>query len=429
MALADVLKSEAFANSPRLQDFLTYIVEEQIAGRGHAIKGKTIATDVYQRDLDEAGNAQNLVRVEARRLRRLLDEYYADEGRAVPLRIQIETGGYRPRFKTVEPAYTMRSAAVLPPEPRRKVGSLTTFAIFVSLGLTCLAVGFGIATFRNDARKPEPVTRTETARLAALRERSMSSVQAANLAQQARGLFFPLFDLQRQTITLESFRHVVALDPGLPAGYAGSAQVLALQSFLSDDATEASELLSEALAMAERATDLGPSDAWSQAAHGWTLAVAGDMAGALRRARIAVELAPEDGHTLDLVGITALLANDPSLMADVSDPDRPRTGSGRFAANNIWGTSHLMMGNYPEVVKAFSNAAERGLPVSAPSLMLLATAQRMSGDDMAAEQAILEMTTTWPGFPADEVSNRFFAKDPVTLKRVMDTLSAYSWNE
>ena len=72
-ALGRVLASEGFAASPRLQQFLTYVVEETIAGRGQSIRGKTIAADVYGRDLGEAG-AQNIVRVEARRLRRLLDE-------------------------------------------------------------------------------------------------------------------------------------------------------------------------------------------------------------------------------------------------------------------------------------------------------------------------------------------------------------------
>ncbi|NDR56608.1 tetratricopeptide repeat protein [Aliiruegeria sabulilitoris] len=154
----------------------------------------------------------------------------------------------------------------------------------------------------------------------------MPIVQATNLAEQTRGMFFPLFDLKRQEIALTAFRHAIDLDPNLPSGYAGAAQILALLAYLSDDATRASELLAEASSMAESALERGPTDGWAKATVGWTLAVSGDTEAALRRARIAVDLSPEDGHVLDLVGITAIISNDPILAAEVSDPERPRLG-------------------------------------------------------------------------------------------------------
>ena len=143
-------------------------------------------------------------------------------------------------------------------------------------------------------------------------------------------MFFPLFDLRRQAINLETFRYVIDLDPQLAAGYAGSAQVLALKSLLTSDADASTALVSEALEMAERATTLDPLDGWSQAAHGWTLAVTGDSEGALRRARIALDLSPQDGHTLDLIGITALVVNDPVFMAEVSQSTTASTGRWPF---------------------------------------------------------------------------------------------------
>ena len=100
-ALTRVVTSETFVSSPRLKDFLTYIVEEYLAGRDNGIKGKAIAVDVYQRELDEAGSAQNLVRVEAGRLRRVLTEYYSQEGQTDPVRIWVDAGSYRPRFESI----------------------------------------------------------------------------------------------------------------------------------------------------------------------------------------------------------------------------------------------------------------------------------------------------------------------------------------
>ncbi|GAA6161879.1 hypothetical protein NBRC116589_40530 [Ruegeria sp. HU-ET01832] len=219
---------------------------------------------------------------------------------------------------------------------------------------------------------------------------------------------------------------MIDLDPQLAAGYAGSAQVLTLKSLLTSDADASTALVAEALEMAERATTLDPLDGWSQAAHGWTLAVTGDSEGALRRARIALDLSPQDGHTLDLIGITALVVDDPVLMAEVSNPQRSRLGVGRFAYNNIYGAAQLMLENYGEVIDAFSKAAERGHPVSPPSLFLLATAYHETGNTVGAEKAIVEMLDTWPDFPARSVVERFFVKDPETRSRVLSVLDLYS---
>ena len=438
-ALARVLASEGFANSPRLQAFLTYIVEEDLSGRGSAIKGKIVATDVYGKELDEGGSALNLVRVEARRLRRGLDDYYSEAGRTDTVRIGMQTGGYRPRFERIaqiapaEPAESVapeRPAAPAPSsaaiEPRRPMRLSRRSALLVggvALVLMMVAGTFGLRQTPHGAGiRPQ----VDPATLSALRERSMSSVQAANLAEQTRAMFFPLFDLKRQVRTLDAFRQVIELDPLLASGYAGAAQVLALQSMLTQDQAASSDLIAEALEMAEQATRLSPTDGWAQAAHGWALAVAGNMPDALRRAKIAADLAPKDGHVIDLVGITALVANDAALMAEVSDPARPRTGIGRFANNNIWGASQLMLENYEAVINAFATAAERGHPISAPSLFLLGTAYDMSGKPEAARQAIEELHTTWPGFPAAAVAGRFFSNDAVTRDRVLTTLSAYS---
>jgi hypothetical protein len=61
-----------------------------------AIRGKAIAAEVYNRDLDDFEAGQNLVRVEARRLHRHLAEYYAGPGNTDPWHICIDLGGYVP---------------------------------------------------------------------------------------------------------------------------------------------------------------------------------------------------------------------------------------------------------------------------------------------------------------------------------------------
>jgi Flp pilus assembly protein TadD len=195
---------------------------------------------------------------------------------------------------------------------------------------------------------------------------------------------------------------------------------------MTTDPGEAAALAKEALEMAERATTLDPTSGWSQAAHGWTLVVTGDTVAGLRRARIGAELEPQDGHVLDLIGISALVANEPSLMAEVSHPDVVRVGSGSFGYNNIYGASQLMLENYGTVIDFFSTAAERGHPVSAPSLFLLATAYSELGDRTNAVAALTEMKDTWPSFPAEAAARKFFRNDPETLNRVLAALSLLS---
>ena len=48
-ALGRVAASAAFSASPRMQDFLRYVVEETLAGRGDEIKGYSLALEVFRR--------------------------------------------------------------------------------------------------------------------------------------------------------------------------------------------------------------------------------------------------------------------------------------------------------------------------------------------------------------------------------------------
>ncbi len=98
-ALASVLKDERLTHTERLRGFLTYIVEEEIEGRGGEIRGKTIAQDVYGRVPSDGPDPENVVRVDARRLRQILELHYKGSGRNDPVQLHLDSGGYRPRFE------------------------------------------------------------------------------------------------------------------------------------------------------------------------------------------------------------------------------------------------------------------------------------------------------------------------------------------
>jgi tetratricopeptide (TPR) repeat protein len=397
-ALDGVLSSDAFVAAPRLRQFLSYVVEERAAGRGESIKGKSIAVDVYERSLDD-DTSQNLVRVEARRLRRQLDQYYRGHGRNDPWRIVIDVGGYAPRFERQAPG----SDVPLQPRPtgnRRPI-------LFATGGIAAILV-VAIVNLPRNAGSEDSGAARNSAVLGAMRQRSVQAVQAVNLAEQQRGMFFPLFDTRRQNLSLDAYRHVIELDPGLHHGYAGASQVLATLALVTPDADLADRYLAESRELATKAFDMSPDNAWSLGAYAWMLAVAGEVDEAIVHAQLAVKLAPDEGHVLDLAGITGIVANSAAFAAEVSDPDRQRRGEGRFGANNIWGTAQYMLGNYSTVVDVFSRAPEAGAPVSAPSLILLAAAHDHLEELTAARRYVDELNESWPNFPVEHVVSRFF---------------------
>ncbi len=421
-ALQSVVSSVAFQASPRLQQFLTYVVEETLAGRGAQIRGKAIAVEVYGRSIDGTGG-QNLVRVEARRLRRLLNEFYEDQWDGQGVRIFVDSGGYKPRFSQGRTTGSDNSNA----QDSDLLGGNRRLVQLLPIGLGCLVLiaVTGLWFTRDNKAVLRTTQSIEQAERTALGEQSLTRLQAANLADQARGMFFPVFDVKRQQIALGMFQHAVELDPALSDGFAGTAQVLATLALLSPDEAQRDDLFSRASEMSGKALELSPSDAWANGANGWVLAVKNQPNEALKYARMSVELAPKDGHILDLAGITAIMANAPELAAEVSDPERVRSGSGRFGARNIWGVSQLMLGNYENVVEAFQGAPAAGAPVSAPSLLFQAVAHDQLGNSEEAQLLVTEMRRTWPDFPSEYLANRIFQNDGATRNAVFETLKKY----
>lgn len=93
--LANVLSDPEFERNPSVSRFLAFVVAETLEGRGARLKAFTIAVAVFGRD--ETFDAQNnsIVRVQAARLRQLLDAYYAGPGAGDPIRIEMPVGAYR----------------------------------------------------------------------------------------------------------------------------------------------------------------------------------------------------------------------------------------------------------------------------------------------------------------------------------------------
>ena len=108
--LARVLGSSVFAQAGRSTEFLRFVVEETLAGRGDRLKGYTIAIEVFGKPPEFDAQTDPLVRVEAGRLRRRLIEYYHGEGRDNAVRIALPKNGYAPAFTSMAAAPTPAAA-------------------------------------------------------------------------------------------------------------------------------------------------------------------------------------------------------------------------------------------------------------------------------------------------------------------------------
>ncbi|MBS1826721.1 MAG: hypothetical protein JST93_15500 [Acidobacteria bacterium] len=99
-----IATSEMFLQSGRLCRFLRFTVEAKLRGNAEQIKEYLLGREVFDRNGDYDPRTDPIVRVEARRLRKKLDEYYAGPGAQDTLRIGYPKGSYTPEFTTTPPA-------------------------------------------------------------------------------------------------------------------------------------------------------------------------------------------------------------------------------------------------------------------------------------------------------------------------------------
>jgi TolB-like protein/tetratricopeptide (TPR) repeat protein len=122
--LDKILASPSFVNSARMRQFLRLVVERTLAGRRDSLKESVIGTEVFERSPDYDPSVEPVVRVEARRLRAKLQEYYEGEGIHDPVVISLPKGGYAPAFEfrpgaPVAPPAAPPVALPAPPPPAR----------------------------------------------------------------------------------------------------------------------------------------------------------------------------------------------------------------------------------------------------------------------------------------------------------------------
>ncbi len=97
--LSKILRSQIFRSSDMLKNFLAFVVNESFNNGGKNLKQYTIAVQAFGRNVDFDSAEDPIVRIQASRLRRHLEEYYREEGTSDRVVISLPKGGYTPKFE------------------------------------------------------------------------------------------------------------------------------------------------------------------------------------------------------------------------------------------------------------------------------------------------------------------------------------------
>ena len=136
-----ILASLTFQKVERLKRFISFIVAESMAGRRAQLKEYVVGTAVFGKDPSFDPRNDPIVRVQARRLRARLDQYFREEGGTDDVVIEMPKGGYSPSFRLRE------SGAAATPASGSTLGQNTVAVLLFkddsangSLGHVCRAL-------------------------------------------------------------------------------------------------------------------------------------------------------------------------------------------------------------------------------------------------------------------------------------------------
>lgn len=127
--LERIVASPQLSSSNVLSAFLTFIVQETLDGRAGDLKEYTIGTCALKREVDFNPQLDAIVRIHAGRLRRMLKEYYSENGCSDPVIISIPKGSYVPTFVRNDAATTLGGATKFADRPEDSVNGRSSIKI------------------------------------------------------------------------------------------------------------------------------------------------------------------------------------------------------------------------------------------------------------------------------------------------------------
>jgi Tol biopolymer transport system component len=143
-----IVASPLFEDADRLVRFLTFVVEQTLAGNGGQLKESVVGIEVFGRAPGYDPKIDPIVRVQARRLRAKLEAWYQDGGRDSAIRIALPKGGYEPEFGPAPPGPPAPPAQSAPVREALPVAQPRRTVIWLALA-ALLVVGTGATVLTN----------------------------------------------------------------------------------------------------------------------------------------------------------------------------------------------------------------------------------------------------------------------------------------
>jgi tetratricopeptide (TPR) repeat protein len=247
--LRKILESRIFAQGSRLARFLGFVVESYLNGDTQRLKETVIGMEVYDRPPSYDPKIDPIVRTEARRLRKKMQEYYETEGQYSRVIITIPSGGYVPRITfrpqqipTLVPSSADSATKEVPQTPAKP---MRWPGVAIAL-IASLVGGAGFWWIHRESRRGEIKTAAP----------HLVNPSARRLYLEGRFYWAkrtPDFDHK----AIKRFEDAVRLDPNYALAYSGLADAYAITA----SGLPASERSIEAKSAAEHALALDPSSA------------------------------------------------------------------------------------------------------------------------------------------------------------------------
>lgn len=144
-----ILASPGFRDAGRIGPLLAYLVDKTLAGDTASLKESVLGVEVFQRPAGYDPRTDPIVRVDARRLRSRLEEFYKANP-AEPIVIDLPKGGYQPMFQQRSEA-PQRTAV---PEPKARLRISGPALVFIFLTIASFGI-MGLMYLGQRAKKAE----------------------------------------------------------------------------------------------------------------------------------------------------------------------------------------------------------------------------------------------------------------------------------
>lgn len=356
--LARVVASAPFRRSPRHQKLLRHIVTQAVSGNTGALKESLLAWDVFGLSPSSFDPSRDtIVRVEARRLRKRLQQYYATAGRADAFEIRLPVGSYVP---TLLPPGSDGQAAT------RRAKDLTERGEYL---------------LRQPLSKPTLEQALERFDLA-LRESPAHVPACVGLGRAWFNLAIGWYVEPRPAAehAAEALKRALAVDPGHAVAHALLGAVS--HQFAHDWPTARRHF--------ERAVSLAPEQAFVHSAYGCHLGARGDFEAAERHLQTARRLDPHYAnarmHMVNLrigQGRLADAQAEIDAMLDIAPDNMPAVGLAGLLAQ--------LRGDPVAAVAQYRRACDLA-PGHPNARASLAAALGLAGDVAGAEAIMADVT-------------------------------------